>query len=66
MDELTQASENATGESSSTEKVPRKQWTREQKFEFIELFKKHNNKSIAARVFKSKHNYELNSKTYNR
>ena len=63
MDELTQITENATGESSSTENVPRRQWTREHKLEFIELFKKHNNKSMAAREFKSNHNYELNSKT---
>ena len=41
----------------------RKQWTREQKLEFI---KKYNNKSRAARELQIKYIHTLNSRTYNR
>ena len=43
----------------------RKQWTREQKLEFIALYKKYNNKSKAARELKMKYKHTINSRTYN-
>ena len=77
METVTQGSENTNSasnlamstsypESSPSTSFLRKQWTREQKIEFIELFKKHNNKAMAAREFKSRYYRDLNSKTYNR
>jgi len=48
-------------------KVPdeRKQWTREQKLEFIDLYKKYKNKAKAAREFKARYKFELKASTYN-
>jgi len=48
-------------------KVPdkRKQWTREQKFEFIDLYKKYKNKAKAAREFKARCNFEVKASTHN-
>ena len=43
----------------------RKQWTREQKLEFITLYKKYNNKSRAARELQIKYKHTINSRTYN-
>ena len=45
--------------------VKRKQWTREHKLEFIELFEKYGNKNKAAKEFQSRDKVELNSRTYN-
>lgn len=48
-------------------KVPnkRKQWTREQKLEFIDLYKKYHNKAKAAREFKARYKFEVKASTYN-
>ena len=43
----------------------RKQWTREQKLDFIGLYKKHKSKAKAAREFKERYKFELKSSTYN-
>ena len=48
------------------QRVMRIQWTREQKLEFVELFKKYGNKSKAAKEFESCYKLKLNSRTYNR
>ena len=59
------ANDTATSSSNpgSSSSLLRKQWTREQKIELIELFKKHNNKAMAAREFKHRYRRDLNSKT---
>ena len=44
----------------------RKQWTREQKLEFITLYKKYKSKSRAAKELQVKYKHTLNSRTYNR
>ena len=44
----------------------RKQWTREQKLEFIALYKKYKSKSRAAKELQVKYKHTLNSRTYNR
>ena len=48
-------------------KVPdkRKQWTREQKLEFVDLYKKYKNKAKAAREFKARYKFEVKRSTYN-
>ena len=48
-------------------KVPnkRKQWTREQKLEFIDLYKKYHNKAKAAREVKARYKFEVKASTYN-
>ena len=43
----------------------RKQWTREQKLEFINLYKKYKNKAKAAREFTEWYQVHLKSNTYN-
>lgn len=43
----------------------RKQWTREQKLEFIDLYKKYKNKAKAAREFKARYKFEVKASTYN-
>ena len=61
------ANDTATRSSNpgSSSSLLRKQWTRGQKIECIELFKKHN-KAMAAKEFKHRYKRDLNSKTYNR
>ena len=56
----------ADAESNENTSSKRKQWTREQKLEFVELFKKYGNKSKAAKEFESRYKLKLNSRTYNR
>ena len=41
----------------------RKQWTREQKLEFIDLYKKYKNKAKAAREFKARYKFEVKATT---
>lgn len=43
----------------------RKQWTREQKLEFIDLYKKCKNKAKATREFKARCKYEVKASMYN-
>ena len=43
----------------------RKQWTREQKLEFIDLYKEYKNKAKAAREFTERNKVHLKSSTYN-
>ena len=43
----------------------RKQWTREQKLEFIDLYKKYKNKAKATRVFKACYKFEVKASMYN-
>lgn len=43
----------------------RKQWTREQKLEFIDLYKNYKNKAKAAREFTERYKVHLKSSTYN-
>lgn len=47
-------------------KVPdkRKQWTREQKLEFIDLYKKYKNKAKAAKEFKARYKFEVKYNAY--
>ena len=45
--------------------LKRKQWTREQKLEFVDLYKKFKNKAKAVREFKARYKVELKSSTYN-
>ena len=55
------SAEKSDGNSGSAAK--RKQWTREQKLEFIDLYKKFDNKARAARDFKARYKVELKSST---
>lgn len=45
--------------------IKRKQWTREQKLEFVDLYKKYKTKAKAGREFKVRYKVELKSSTYN-
>ena len=53
------------GDGNSGSAAKRKQWIREQKLEFIDLYKKFDNKARAARDFKARYKVELKSSTYN-
>ena len=59
----TSGMQKGDGNTSSAHK--RKQWTQEQKLEFIDLYKKFNNQAKAAREFQVRYKFELKSSTYN-
>ena len=74
--EASQTSETSEASQTSSQKTEqderskqqfqrRKQWFREQKLEFIDLYKKYKSKAKAVREFKVRYKVELKSSTYN-
>lgn len=55
IDEIPHTSSSETEKRDDVSSLKRKQWTREQKLEFIDLYKKFNSKARAAREFKARY-----------
>ena len=65
IDEIPKTSTSVTKNSDDVSSVERKQWTREQKLEFIDLHEKFNRKARAARQVSAEVKFQLKSSTYN-